>query len=386
MPLENFSSLYFLSVGESGCGKEYAIRVIPEALNAAKLSHLIGPSSYSSEGAVFSELENKPAHITVTDEFGAMLANALASANFHKRQALEKLKEVFSRLGSELTAPAYSTMTLTPKQKQDRQIKPIKRPALTILGMSTPKQFYEALNEQSIEGGFLNRLIIVETNIGMQEGSFDVTQFSTPQTFIDWCAATRNGPGNLSCVELGPHEIPATIDVEISSDARTLFTRYETEAIERARALKNEGLHSLEVRSREKALRLALILAVSENPNTPILQATHAEWAIAYIRHYTAQTVNSVREHMVGSKFARWCALALTVVKAGGERGRTIREIFNYSRPLKELQERELTVVLQNLQSRGDVQFSKLAPKSGRGKERNAWVALERKDGEDDEA
>lgn len=377
VPFNNYTSQYFLAVGESGCGKEYGRKVAMRVLRDCGLSPLIGPSGYTSVGAVLSALQDAPAHLAIMDEFGDMLGNSKATGNFHKRESIDILKPLWGQLGDEVTPIAYSKQALTKEQRAKFASTTIMRPALSILGMTTPAAFYGALTDQSISGGFLNRFLIVETNIGRSITRENIVPFVTPQSFIDWAKATREGAGNLAAVELGADMAPDPILVPINDDARKLFRAFEHEALALQNELAGEGLADLEGRGHEKALRLGTSLAGADNPREPVIHARHAEHAIEYVRHYTRQTIDAVRQRMHGSEFAEWSAAFLDCIKAAKHgKGRTVPDLFNHCRTFQKLNDQQRTHVLRALQSEGRIAWAEVRPKEGRVAARLAFVAL----------
>jgi hypothetical protein len=84
----NFSSLYFLNIGETGSGKEHSKTVLEELLEEAGLEELIGPAGYTSAAGVISTLTKKPTHVSVVDELGRQLKSAAAKGNQHKADAV----------------------------------------------------------------------------------------------------------------------------------------------------------------------------------------------------------------------------------------------------------------------------------------------------------
>lgn len=336
---QNYTSLYFINVGRSASGKEHARTAIESALMSAKLENLIGPAGYTSDSAVFSALLSQPAHITIIDEIGAMLGNSKAAGNFHKRQSLDILTQAWGQLHGSLRPLGYSTMTLAKRYREEQEQKIIRNPAITLLGMTTPKTFYQSLTEDAIEGGFLNRLIIVESHLGPQVRN-RVTPQDVPESVIQWCQAgvlASSSAGNLSGVDLGPALPSLARVVDTSEQAQILFSDYEAKCIKNIEILEDEGLAEMEGRSVEKAMRIALILAVSSNISSPVISETHAQWAIQYVAYYTQQTIESIRKNMVGSEFGRLKQAVLEVIEKGFHKGRTERELSMYSRCYKSL-------------------------------------------------
>ena len=377
--MANWPSLYFVNVGKSASGKEHARTVIDAVLTAAQLDQLIGPGGYTSDGAVLSAAIAKPAHLAIIDELGSYLGNAKAQGNFNRRQSIDALVTAWGLPNGTLRPMGYSTMSLTPQQREALGDRLVHRPAISILGMTTPATFYGALTEQAIEGGFLNRLLIVESSIG-RTLSRDADPLVVPDSLIEWCQAARmpTHSGNLAAVDTPHDQIPVPRMVDFTAEARAAFRAFEGECNAAMDRLDAEGLGELEGRTREKAMRIALILAVSDNVAHPIIRIEHAQWAIAYVRHYTDQTVESVRKHMTGSQFGQWRASVLEAIRRGGAKGLTERELARNSRAYAGLDPRQRKSVLDSLKGEGLVEFVNLGKgPSGRGKDRSAWIALQ---------
>jgi hypothetical protein len=374
---DNWSSMYFVNVGRSASGKEHPRTVIEACLDAAGFAHLIGPSGYTSDSAVFSALYHQPCHMTVIDELGDLLGNARAQGNFHKRQAVTELVKCWGLLHGCLRPQGYSTMSLTPQQRAEAAKRVVQRPALTLLAMTTPETFYDSLGESSIEGGFLNRLLIVESSIGRQM-SRPVDQLEVPDSVVEWCQAVRAGQGgNLAALDIGPDAVPTPRVVDFTAEAKTAFRAYEAACLASMDALDGERLAEMEGRSVEKAMRIALILAVSDSVSTPFVRLEHAEWAISYVKHYTAQTIDAIRKNMHGSQFAKWRSDLLEVIRRAGIRGRTERELARFSRPYAGMEPRMRKAIMDSLRADELVAYTEFKSPSGRGKPRLAWIATQ---------
>jgi hypothetical protein len=163
--MNNFSSLFFMCIAKSGQGKENVKTVIEAILDQAGHSDLMAGDGYTSSGAIYSILRHKPTHITVMDEFGKRLESISNSSNSNKEDAIQVLMETWGRCHGTLRPDNYSMMTLTQKQQQEVLDRSTIKPAITLVGMSVPKNFYGALSTGRIVDGFLNRFIVAESNI-----------------------------------------------------------------------------------------------------------------------------------------------------------------------------------------------------------------------------
>lgn len=373
----NFPSLFFICVGKSSGGKEHTRKVIELCLDACGLSRLIGPTNYASGPAVVSELLRKPSHCAIVDEFGRVLSTASAEGNYHRQDALTSLMSVWGQLDGVVRAAAYSTMSMPKRDSDEMGERMVRHPALSLVGMSTPKSFYNALNEAAIESGFLGRFIIVESHLPRRVPA-RVHDVTVPGSIAQWAEAIRSGEGNLAGVDLGPDQAPLPRVVDFTADAWKLFDAYGAKCVAAMEELEEHGWAELQGRSREKAMRLALIVAGSCNPMRPVIEADHASWAIEFTDYYTTQTINAVRTHLHGSKFGALYQHVVERIQAGGTQGRTLRELAKFSAQFRGLDPRTRKQVLEALKADGaasEVTFPR--PPGARGRTRVAWVATD---------
>ena len=374
---DNYSAMYYVNIGKSASGKEHPRTVIDRILTAANCGHLIGPGGYTSDGAVFSILHDKPCHMAIIDELGDMLGNARSAANFHKRQAITVMMQAWGVAAGTIRPNGYSTMAKSDKEREQLKDRAVHRPSLTMLGMTTPRTFYGALDETSIEGGFLNRLLVVESDLPPRvRGKFE--RLDVPPAVLEWIATARAPTsGNLSGLDLGPDIVPEPRMVGFTLDAEAMFGQFEAECVEEIRALDGDGLADMHGRSAEKAMRLALVVAVSVNATAPIITGDIARWCIRYVRHYTAQTVQAIRQHLHGSEFGRLRADVIESIRKAGERGRTEFELSRSCRAFASLEPRARRAVLDSLRADRLADYVSMGKgPGGRGKDRDAWVAL----------
>lgn len=379
VPRNNFTSLYFVNVGKSASGKEHARTIIDTVLEAAEWPDLIGPGGYSSDSAVFSSLFHQPVHLAIIDEIGALLGNSQSEGMHYARAAMTALVEAWGVCHRSMRPKANSTLGLSKDQADALLGRVVHNPAITLLGMTTPKTFYGSLTESAIEGGFLSRLIIVQTDIGRQPLQ-NTAPLNVPQSVVDWVKTSRfhaAGNGNLAGIQVGANIRPTLTPIPTDDAATRAFAAYADEARRGMDTLDDEGLAELEGRSAEKAMRVAGILAVSVRPIEPRVDRDLAEYAIRYIRHWTGRTIEAVREYMHGSRFAQWQAEILRCIRNGGTKGRTDRDLCKFNRSFNGLEPRQRKSVLDSLIAKGEIALVESGGLSGRGRKRVSWVAVE---------
>ncbi|HIO45402.1 MAG TPA: hypothetical protein EYN35_08030 [Methylococcales bacterium] len=96
----------------------------------------------------------------VIDEFGDKLSTAQNSPNRMEADGFLSLKDLFSDCDGVYLKQAMADTGNQPRNAEKDIIKPF----LSIVGISTPDQFKDALDKRSLEGGFINRLITIHTS------------------------------------------------------------------------------------------------------------------------------------------------------------------------------------------------------------------------------
>lgn len=366
----NYSSLYFLNIGETGSGKEHPKTVIERILDEANLPELIGPSGYTSSSGVFSTLIAQPIHIAIIDELGRELRSASARGNQHKMDAITSIMEVFGRNDGTLRPRGFSKIGMSQQQAAEFD-KVVRRPAMTLLGMSTPSEFYAAIGGGDVASGLLNRFIIVKSNIGAQL-SQKRRHTDPPTRLLEWCnycASACGGEGLLA--ETNSHEFaPEPVVVPFTEAAEASLRRFEEELVE---AMKSEGddLAAMHNRSREVAMRLSLIIARSTGSSEITKEAV--DWAIDYVRFYSQRTIAMFRDNMSDGPFEAACKAVHAAIRDSGLKGVTSRELSRQVRLFANLNPQQRNNVFEVLADQEGIECRNL--NTGRGRPRMAWIA-----------
>lgn len=372
----NYPNLYLICIGLSSSGKEHIKGVIDDILVLANVfDRLHGPSKYSSGSAVFSALIHRPVHITIIDEIGRYLNAVKGDKNSHLTDAQTQMMEVFGRAAGIHVKPQFSELTSTKAQKEElNQTTYILRPSITVIGMSVPGRFYEALSNSEIVDGYLPRYLIVESDIGRQVGIRKARADVSPE-LIEWirnCAFAYTGAGNITDPnENHPIFSPDPVIIPISDTAMRTFDEFEAELNKFGNRLDAENLGELTGKTREIAQRVALIVAVSDGMDEVLEE--HAQWAIDYVRYYTYQTIDKVRGRVSNNVFEAACKEVCQRIRETGERGMTESELSRKSAVWRGSNERERESILTVLKNDGYISFQTVATK---GRNRDAWFYI----------
>ncbi len=377
---QNWPALFYMNIGKSASGKEHAKWAIEKLLDACKLPHLIGPAGYTSDSGVLSSLHHQPSHIAIMDEFGKVLERASIKHGARSASTLSMLMEVWARADGVVRLQGYSTVGMSAQDIQkmgDRAA--VRIPSLTLLTMTTPESFFDSVGSAATRDGFLNRFLIVESDIGRQP-SRAVTPIPIPDEIIAWVQASRSQEGIAND---SPSMIPNATVVPFSRDALTLRAQFEAESMARMDDHDHSGLAEMFGRHTEIAMRLALLICVGRGG--AMIEVQDLEWATRYVYYHGMRTVTRLQECVADSEFQACKLQALALIKKSGERGLTERELGKMSRKFAALDQRGQINVLNSLVFSGDILRVEIPTVLGRGKKRLAWIAVQVHDATIDE-
>lgn len=365
----NWPSLYFLNIGKSASGKEHAKWAIEQLLEACELPHLIGPSGYTSDSGVLSTLHKQPCHVSIIDEFGKTLEGASIKHGARAASTMKALMEVWGRCDGTIRPQGYSTFAMNASEVQKLSEKSVRNPALTLLAMTTPETFYETVGSAAARDGFLNRFLMVESDIGRQAGQH-VESIEIPEQIMKWAAWAH---GDFTVADISP--VPTPTVIPFDAQALALFRDFEEECIGLMDDHDEAGLAEMFGRCNEIAMRISLVLACGCMADS--IGQDHAELAINYVRHHFKRIVHRLETVVADSEFEGLMKQVLEMIRSAGEMGLTERELNKSSRKFRAIDKRQKINVLDTLAFNGDISKCEFPPKSGRGGSRVAWVAID---------
>ena len=363
--LGNMPSLYFLNIAKTGEGKDNAAHVIERVLMAANLD-LIGPAGYTSEGGVISALKAKPCHIALIDEFGMYLEASKNKGTPHLQAANSMMMQSFGRLTGRLATRGYSTGGMNEKQRKNLETV-IVHPALSVLGMTTPDTFYEAISGKDVASGLLNRFLIVETKRPRQRARMSRRDMEPSSRLLDWavhCATAFDGDAMLG--DDNGHDFPPSpVSVPFCEAAKNLLYDYEGEILSRQED-KSFVLGSMLDRNREIAMRVALIVARSLEQEEVSEQAMR--WAIDYVDYYSQQTYSAFLANMAEGDNDKLRKKTAEAIKQAGEVGLKTNELLKLVPGLGNLGKMQRENLFGVLESDFPIERMSQAPAGGIGR------------------
>lgn len=263
---------YIILIAKTGTGKEEAIKGIDRLLAQARskvppIDGFLGPAAFASGQGLIRTLDEQPCMVCVLGEFGIMLQGLNdPRANAAQVTLRRALLDLYSKSGwgSMLRSSAYSD--------KEKNTKTIMSPALTLLGESTPEEFYGGLDETQIASGLIPRFLLVEYQGDRPRRNNQSNQAPDPilvQKLADLATTILHMQTNSTHA-----------DVTLSQGAGNIMDAFDRRCDDHINAAGNGAEAQLWNRAHLKALKLAGLVAVGCNMHDPVVSEETAQWAV----------------------------------------------------------------------------------------------------------
>ena len=315
------SNLYVVGIAESGAGKNHSRVVINELFRKAHLLQYLGGNKIASGSGLLMAIQRQPATLFQLDEFG-MFLSAAADRKRSPRyvcEILDLMTELYTTAGTTYFGVEYAST------QHNNAHRAIHQPCACIYGTTTPLHFWQALQASNVADGSLARFLILESEEDFPDSNASFGVIEPPQDLIERLILIHQGGGRLHGnladvgaideVQVEPRVVPTT------AKARETFRELDQALVERLRTSRGTGYSSILARIEENATKLALIRAVSRDPEDPQIEDHDAHWGIMLSRHCAELTIREasarVSENQVESHHKR----AMQILRDAGMAG-----------------------------------------------------------------
>lgn len=308
-PTQSGTHLYAIGAAPTGGGKNHPMRCVRTALHDANMSELIGPSDYTSDSAILTHLIDRPVSVSLMDEFGSLWKRI----NSHRAGTFEA---AITKTLREQWGQSFDLMLTKQYAQAGMGAREIWWPALSILGMTTPDEFFGALSAADLENGMVNRLLVLSTmrrardrrsREELKRATFAKKKalLSCPAHLIDALKSIRDwqseilGPQFARSGDIKPN-VPL-VAVTATPDAEECLFSYKQWVLDEAAQDPKFGLFYS--RAFESAVRVATIHAIgravapggdrTKPPNIERFEAEHAvrlvDWSLRKLWGHLAE-------------------------------------------------------------------------------------------------
>lgn len=260
------------------------------ALHDSGMAGLVGPSDFTADSAVYRHILNNPLSVCLMDEFGSFWKRISGRRAGNWETAITRaLREPWGR--------SFGTMRTKQYAGEGPSSQDIWWPALSVLGMTTPGEFFGALSGSDVENGMANRMLVLTTQRRVADKrsreeikeayfSASTTSLVTPPHIAGGLKAIRDwqseviGPQFAWAADQRP--LNPVVQSIINEDAKDELFSYRQWVLERASA--DEAFGKFYSRGAEMAQRVALIHAIGESASTKLTPRLTLENVRAAIR------------------------------------------------------------------------------------------------------
>jgi len=342
------SNLYVLGIAESGGGKDHARKAIKEALFAAGQGAHIGGERIASGAGLITALVRQPAILFQIDEFGRFMANVV-----DKRRAPKHLSEIWDLFTELATSAGTTFFGAEYADQKERPRQDIIEPCTCLHGVTAPGPFWEALRSGSLQDGSLARFLVFRSTVDIPDRNRRAAALTpVPAALVaalQRVAAVGAGTaaGNLQGIA-APVIKPDPLVVAMDGAATAIFDALDDEMTARQRAAVGSDQSAALARVWENTAKVALIKAVSANPEAPVIRGEDASWARDVVAHCVATLLLQAERHLADNEHEANHKKVLRLIDAAGATGLSRTEFYRQSHFLGDRREAVLSALIQS--------------------------------------
>ena len=305
------TNIYLLALADSGVGKDYPRKVNVNLAAEVGIMPTMADRFASAEGLEDALLIH-PTSFFQVDEVDTLFA-ALQEKNDAANEKVYGAMLQFATSSDTTYAMRKKAITATggKASKFDKvRARGIREPHLTLLGCAIPKYLYSALSERALENGLLSRCLILEAGQRGKAGTPHAEPF--PAAVLD-AARSLVAHGGFQGLDLDDLDsildgsaaafCPEPITVIETPEAKALHGEVVAKCEALYDAAKETAAKALWTRGAEKAGKLALLYAISENADEPVITPAAVEWGWRVVEHLTNRMLYQATVYVHDNEF-----------------------------------------------------------------------------------
>lgn len=310
-------NVYGIGALESGGGKDNP-RMVAETVAAMGHATILGKPG--SGAGLEDALEARRNQLVAMDEVAHMLQamNDERAASHIKDIGAVTLKLYSASRG------AYNKRILAKGPGRANEVPTIANPCVSMIGFATPEGLGEAFNETNFTDGLMARNLFVR-------GDPEV-KVRRPQFGFELPASIETVLKNFAPVSalsfIGPIASVGSRIVGEPGHIGSVMDRL-LEEMETKRDMTFAVSKSLYARTFEKLERVAGVLAIWENPLSPVLRMDHVDWARQFVMASDAAMLDFVSGYMHSNEVTKFACRLRGLIR------RILAGEFSYQRPFE---------------------------------------------------
>jgi hypothetical protein len=337
------TNLYIVGMAASGGGKDHARGCIKEVLIAAGLQRYLGGNRIASGSGLLTALYRQPSSLFQLDEFGQFMGNIV-----NKRHAPKYLAEIWDLLTELSTSAGGTFFGAEYADQKQRPRQDIAQPCCCVHATTVPEPFWAALQEGSMVDGSLARFLVFQTDEDVPDRNKRPKAVSdVPAELVEALQAIvggvpGHGRGNIAALVDGPTIVPDPYPVPIVPEAEQLFDALDDDLTARQREAIGSNRSAVLARVWENTAKVALIKAVSTNPQAPAIRIEDAQWARLVVDRCVTTMITEAERHIAENKIQAYHQKVLRLIQGAGQRGLSRNDITRRTQFLERKQREDI--------------------------------------------
>lgn len=281
-------ALYLILVAKSGIGKDSTHEGIPATLKLAAMpmaERFVRAQDFVSGEALHKELLREPGFLALQGEFGRKLKRMSNPLDTPMQNLRTVMTNAFGK--AFLEGKSYSNA--------DNSLDGVDWPALSFLGETTPGTFLECLTADMMGDGFMSRFLCIN-----YEGDRPPPNRVRQAKLGDYDHGVWTNLVSAATRFQFPINTPLPCIVPPDADARKEIEAFEMECIAELNKTSDESERQVWSRAHLKALKVASLLAVVDEPFNPVVRITHVAWSLNLVRKDIAMFQTRKRSGDIG--------------------------------------------------------------------------------------
>jgi len=317
------TNIYCLCLGNSSAGKDRPYILSQRLVYQVGMGRLI-VGEFTSDSALEHSLSHYPKRFLILDEVGDYIGSVKAknSSNPYLPLIIPMLKKIWSRANGD-----YCCKSRTKNQdgKWEEAVK-LHEPCVSIYGTGSPNRLYETLTESDFEDGAFPRFLAFHVDGGIHRYSEVPDNGDVPTSLLNEVKAimsefnitpTDQPTTTISCS--APQ--PAARVIPQTDKAKHIFDDFESVKCNFMAKAQDDPIYYTWGKALEQARRIALIVACTRNPSSPVVDEYDANYAVRLVSQITNETVQYLLENFASSKAEFRFKKLTALIKRAGDKG-----------------------------------------------------------------
>ena len=325
------TNIYLIALAESGAGKDHPRKVNVNLAAAVGLMPTMADRFASGPG-LEDALLLKPASFFQIDEADTLF-KCLQDKDSTTEQIYGALLQFFTSADTvySMRKKALQSASAKPNPFDKLRAAGIREPHLVMLGTAVPRYFYQALSERALENGLLSRCLVLEAGERGKSGNPHYEPF--PER-VRTAAEKFAREGGFEGIDLAKPEAPVAMPepmVVPETDLATVAYRQVVAATEaRYDAAPDTTGKALWTRAAEKTMKLALLYAISQNPQSPLITPEAVRWGWAIVDHLTRRMLYQASMYVADNNFDAYRQKAVRYLRDYGHGSLNHGQLLRY--------------------------------------------------------